>query len=181
MRALAAIAALTLLAVTPIAQAGMRFTLLMLPPGEVPKLARDERALAEAIINAKAPFGLELDKEWHGIHFLLTGDPWSTRGPYGQVVLGGKEIGPDLGYGPARVLTVEQVKDIAAKLQALPVERLKQRYDPDKMTKAEIYPEVIWKREGQGALVWLLEGYRRLVDFYVRAAAEGKVVLLAIV
>jgi hypothetical protein len=153
----------------------------MLAPEEVHQLARDERALAKALFEAKAPLGLQMDKEWHGIHFLLTGDAWSTRGPYGQVILGGKEVGPDLGYGPARVLTVAQVRDIAEKLQALSEKQLEQRYDPEMMTKAEIYPETIWKREGQAALVWLLHGYRRLVDFYVRAAAEGKVVLLAIV
>ena len=49
------------------------------------------------------------------------------------------------------------------------------------MTRAKIYPEMIWKREGQAVLVWLMEGYRQLLEFYVRAAAERKAVLLAIV
>ncbi|MEW6688555.1 MAG: YfbM family protein [Pseudomonadota bacterium] len=159
----------------------MRLTLVMLAPEQVQQLARDEKALVKIIVEAKAGSGLHMDKEWHGIHYLLTGDPWSTKGPYGQVILGGKEIGPDLGYGPARVLSTSQVAEIASTLKSLSEEQLRKRYDPAAMTKAEIYPEMIWQREGEAALVWLLEGYRKLVDFYAKAAAQGKVVLLAIV
>ena len=180
-RALAALVTFVLFVTAPIAHAGMRLTLLMLAPEDVPRLVRDGRALANAVFEATAPFGMQMDKEWHGLHFLLTGDAWSTRGPYGQVILGGKNIGPDLGYGPARVLTAAQVKEIASKLRALSEDELKRRYDPEKMTEAQIYPEIIWKREGQAALLWLLEGYRQLLAFCVRAAAEGNAVLLAIV
>jgi Domain of unknown function (DUF1877) len=58
-----------------------------------------------------------MDKEWGGIQFLLNGDPDSTKGPYGQVIFGGQEIGPNMGYGPARVLNAKQVAEIASPLK----------------------------------------------------------------
>ena|SRR5215510_9459594 len=179
MRALAALAMVVALTATEAAHAGMRLTLVMVAPEAVGRLERDQKALKSFVFGVSRE-KFEMDKEWHGIHFLLTGDPWSTAGPYGQVIFGGREIGPDLGYGPARLLTARQVKDIAAKLQAVPAETLMARYDPKKLTKAEIYPE-IWESEGFEALNWLMEGYRELVSFYARAAAEGKAIILAIV
>ena len=165
MRALAALAIVVALTAATGAHAGMRLTLVMVAPDAVSQLAKDKNALADLVFRPNRDTGLEMEKEWHGLHFLLTGDPWSTKGPYGQVILGGKEIGPDLGYGPARVLTASQVKDIAAKLQAMPPETLMARYDAKKFTKAEIYPEVVWEREGLDALNWLMEGYRNLLAF----------------
>ncbi len=43
---------------------------------------------------------LDLDKMWHGAHWILTGTAWDAAGPLGQVILGGEEIGEDGGYGP---------------------------------------------------------------------------------
>ena len=77
-----------------------------------------------------------MDKEWHGIHFLLTGDAWSTDGEYCSIVFGGTEIGPDISYGPARMLTAQQVADIASKLQALSLDDLRSRFNPAEMTAA---------------------------------------------
>ncbi|MER7284053.1 DUF1877 family protein [Dactylosporangium sp. NPDC000244] len=36
---------------------------------------------------------LDLDKSWHGIHFLLTGTAWEVGDGAGAAVLGGGEIG----------------------------------------------------------------------------------------
>ncbi|NUR82053.1 MAG: DUF1877 family protein [Terrabacter sp.] len=49
---------------------------------------------------------LDLDKSWHGIHFLLTGTDWSAgdAGAAGGAILGGRPVGEDDGYGPARLL-----------------------------------------------------------------------------
>ncbi len=79
-----------------------------------------------------------MDKEWHGIHFLLTGEAWSTDGEYGSVVFGGTEIGPDISYGPARMLTAQQVGEIGSKLQALPLGDLRARAHVSAQGKAVI-------------------------------------------
>ncbi|WP_168171199.1 YfbM family protein [Rhodanobacter sp. B04] len=123
---------------------------------------------------------ISLDKAWHGIHFLLTGTAWEVKGPAGQAILGGREFGEDMGYGPARVLSVAQVKAIAEALAKITPENLSVRYSPDAMTKAEIYPTIIWNREGPEALVFLLNYYKPLVTFYRRAAEKGQLVVIAI-
>ncbi|MGW4155458.1 DUF1877 family protein [Micromonospora chersina] len=43
---------------------------------------------------------LDLDKWWHGIHYLLTGTDWQIGEGAGAAILGGAEIGQDGGYGP---------------------------------------------------------------------------------
>jgi hypothetical protein len=47
-----------------------------------------------------------LDKAWHGIHFLLTGTNWAGDPPLNFLVAGGAQVGDiDTGYGPARFST----------------------------------------------------------------------------
>jgi hypothetical protein len=179
MRGLVVLFIMALGAAVPTARAGMRLTLVMIGQDQVTSLSQDEHALKRLLFDAGPDVRLAMDKEWGGIQFLLNGDPDSTKGPYGQVIFGGQEIGPDMGYGPARVLNAKQVAEIASHLQTLSADSLRSRYDASAMTRMMIYPE-IWERDGTEALDWLLEGYSRLVDFYGRAAARGKAVVLAI-
>jgi len=179
MRHLLSIFAALLMLVALPAQAGMRITLVMVTPEQFSLAKSNEQALTKALFESSHDVSLEMDKEWHGIHYLLTGEPWSPRGVLGQVILGGSEFGPDIGYGPARYLNPRQVAEIATALKNLPIEQFKGRYDPKAMTKAEIYP-TIWDREGQEGLRWLVAGLEQLTEFYGRAAAQGKGVILAI-
>lgn len=73
---------------------------------------------------------LDLDKSWHGIHYLLTGTDWQIGEGAGAAVLGGDELGQDGGYGPPRLLGPDTVRAIAAALDALDVEALRARFDP---------------------------------------------------
>jgi hypothetical protein len=160
------------------AQASMLLTLVMVTPEQFSQIKSDEKALEKTLFEPPKDAILEMDKAWHGIHYLLTGDPWSTRGTLGQAILGGSEFGSDIGYGPARYLNPHQVSEIATALKNLPIDQFKKRYDPRAMMKAEIYP-TIWEREDQEGLKWLADGFVQLVEFYNRAAAQGKGVILA--
>lgn len=112
---------------------------------------------------------ISLDKAWHGVHYLLCGKPEPGSSVLSQAVLGGTEIGDDeMGYGPARVFTAQQVADIARELSRAGLEaEMKARFDPDQMNG--IYPEG-W--DTAGALDWLLEEFRHLRDFYADASAR---------
>jgi hypothetical protein len=162
------------------ANAGMYLTLIMIDPQQVEQLTRDDSSIVELFEQPKSDASLAMDKEWHAIHFLLNGDGESTHGPLGYVVFGGQPIGPDLGYGPATLLTPAQVADIASHLKLVSVDELRKRYDPAAMLNARIYPN-IWKKAADEDREWILDGYRRLVDFYVRAAAQGKAVIHAVI
>ena len=110
------------------------------------------------------PHYLDVDKAWHGIHFLLTGTADGGRAPLSWAVLGGEEVGDDVGYGPARILQPDQVRKIAQAL--LDEESFKARFTPEVMEAAQVYPDIIWVRDGNDALEYLVENYRGLVAFY---------------
>jgi len=122
---------------------------------------------------------LDLDKSWHAIHYLLTGTAWEIGdGAAGAAILGGDEVGEDGGYGPARLLDPEAVRAVATGLDALDVETLRARFDPDAMAAAEIYPS-IWANE-PAEFNGYVAHFAELRRFYRAAAENGQAVLLAI-
>jgi hypothetical protein len=123
---------------------------------------------------------ISLDKDWHGIHYLLTGTAWDVTDGGGLAILGGEEFGDDMGYGPAHMLTAAQVKAIAAALAKTSPDSLAARYDAETMMKLDIYPAV-WDREGPQALAALLRSYGELVAFYRRAADQAHIVVIVMV
>lgn len=115
---------------------------------------------------------LEIDKAWHGIHFLLTGSAWEAGLPLGFIVAGGEEVGDDLGYGPARALRSEDVLKIDGALDPLTTDELRRRFDANRMTELEIYP-FGWSHDPDGELEYLLEFYTELRAFVRRTAERG--------
>src|SRR5262249_9164400 len=97
---------------------------------------QSDPVLAQAGIPA-----LDLYKNWHGLHYLLTGtdDPDAT--PLGQAILGGKEISgaEDTGYGVPRYLAPDQVKEIAAALALVSETDLTNRLASPIPSSAQIY------------------------------------------
>lgn len=147
---------------------------------------REEPELVADYLGEDAPDGfgpvadLDVDKAWHAIHFLLTGTSWEGEPPLNFVVSGGIELGEDLGYGPARGLTSDEVKSIAAALKAIPPESLRQRFDAAALTSAEIYPQ-IWDRpqEEDDTQGYVSDYYDQLRTFVLDAAVEGEALLVA--
>jgi hypothetical protein len=126
----------------------------------------------------ESPDSIDVGNCWHAIHYLLTGQTLGGDEPYSLAVLGGEYLGEDLGYGPPRFLVPEQVKDVAATLRTLGVDEFASRYVPEEMELAEIYPGVIWVKDVDNALEYVLEKYERLVEFYSDAAERGDAVIL---
>lgn len=111
----------------------------------------------------------DLDKAWHGIHYLLTGTAWEGDPPLNFLVSGGRAVGDiDVGYGPARVLTSEETRKARDALRALTDDDLRARFDPTDMIAKEIYPE-IWDRspaddDTLGYLIEYVQVLRRFLD-----------------
>jgi hypothetical protein len=118
------------------------------------------------------PFYVDVDKSWHAIHFMLAGSAEEGSTPEAQAVLGGEAVGEDAGYGPARLMSPEEVDAVARALEPLTPEVFAQRYDPKKMDSEGIYPE-IWERDGQEGLDYILEFYQQLRVFYLDARERG--------
>lgn len=123
----------------------------------------------------------DADKAWHAVHFVLTGDPWSTDGPLGQTVLGGEPFGEEVGYGPARWLPAEAVSAIAEQLAALTPGQFEQRLDFAALHREDIYPS-IWDRdpEADELVEYVRAGYEQIRDGYARAAAAGQGFVIAL-
>lgn len=114
---------------------------------------------------------LDLHKHWQILHFALTGQVEGGEGPAADAVLGGEEIGEDVGYGPVRVLSVDVVRAVAAHLEQVGVEGIVQG-----IRRREVPPEVYgadFAREWEE----LRLRARALCAFYAEAAREGRVVL----
>jgi hypothetical protein len=122
--------------------------------------------------------GMNLDKAWHGIHYLLNGSAWEIGGGAGAAVLGGYPVGEDNGYGPARLMSPEIVRTVAAGLERLDVETLRGRFKPEAMAQADLYP-AIWS-ENDVFETYLMPYVAELSRFYQAAANAGEAVLLAL-
>jgi hypothetical protein len=125
---------------------------------------------------------VDLEKAWHGLHFLFTGTDDGGEEPGCFLLSGGEEIG-DEDVGPARVLRPDQVSQFATFLADLSYEELARRYDPARMTALEIYPDVIWMRPeapGESARDYLFGAFEDLRAFVTETAKTGESVIISI-
>ncbi len=116
---------------------------------------------------------LDVDKAWHGVHFLLTGSGWGGEKPLSWVVLGGEAIGDEVSYGPARFLRIEEVREVNAAISTIDSSVLKSRYDASSLNRAEIYPEG-WE---PGAADYLIVAFQDIKAFYKKAAENEQCVI----
>lgn len=124
----------------------------------------------------------DLDKAWHGIHYLLTRTAWEGTPPLNLLAAGGRAIGDiDVGYGPARALSSREISDAHEALSQISDAELRGRFAPSEMMKAEIYPE-IWDRDpaDDDTLGYLMEHVGTLRAFLRDASDErlGAIVYL---
>ncbi|HEY9697739.1 MAG TPA: YfbM family protein [Trichocoleus sp.] len=125
-----------------------------------------------------------LEKEWHALHFLITGDS-SLEGdtqlqpPYCNIVVGGTPTQFEATYGFVRYLTPEEVRAVAELLSTISVEELRRRFDPAEFNAAKIYPNPRPGGWDEEEIEPLLEMYPELVEFFQNAARDGDIVLLS--
>ena len=120
---------------------------------------------------------IDLDKAWHAIHFTLNGKTWEGEEPLVLTILGGEEVGEDIGYGPVRFLTPQQVNAVSAALSAVAPETFAGQFNHSALAAAEIYPD-IWEDEGTESLEYVQPFYNDLRDFYMTASERGDAVLI---
>ena len=116
---------------------------------------------------------IDIDRGWHGLHFLFTGTANEGDEPACYFVRGGEDLDGD---GHARALRPDQVRRFAAYLDTLTPAELSRRYDPARMTKLQIYPDVIWNRPfapDESPLGWLTGCYAEVRQFVKGVAISG--------
>ena len=123
---------------------------------------------------------LELDKAWHGLHFLLTGTADGGAEPACYLLTGGEDLGDDDDV-QARLLRSEQVRALAAHLATLDAAELTRRFVPERMMKLGIYPQ-IWDRseETDAPRAFLLDAFAELRQFVAGTARDGDAIVVCI-
>jgi hypothetical protein len=73
---------------------------------------------------------LDLQTDWRGLHYLLTGTPKSGLAPLNLLLAGGEDLGADLGLGPIRLIEESAVREFSGALHQNSFETLFARTDP---------------------------------------------------
>jgi hypothetical protein len=159
---------------------GMYCGLYKVSPSDTEMLQKDS-GLVSDLISAEPADGsyLSLEKAWHGLHYLLTGSAYEGPLPLSFILTGGQNIGPDLDYGPARLLSAQFVKDLDSSLRDLTIDDLWQRFVPAKLFEEKIYPE-IWdepEEELKDEYGWY---FNDLKSFVQGASSAGNSIVIVI-
>ena len=121
---------------------------------------------------------VELEKSWHGLHYLLTGSAWDAAGPLAFLAAGGEAVaGADGGYGPARLLSVEETRQVHSALSSIGDEQLWSRFDAEDMFTQGVYPE-IWDEPEEELKDEYLSYFQGLKKLVAEAAGQGDCLLV---
>jgi hypothetical protein len=118
---------------------------------------------------------LDLDKSWHGLHFLLSGTKDGGTEP--QHFLLGEQTLPDTGEAEVFHYRAAQVRETDRILQASTPETLRKRFDGRQMRELDIYPAGEWD---QAMLDYLLANFDDLRVFVAQQAAAGNELLVVL-
>ena len=107
----------------------------------------------------------DVDKSWQGIHYCLNQTEYDAKPPMNFITTGGESVGDlEIYLGPARALKSSEILDIYDQIKNINTEQLLQNYDPEKMDKLDIYPN-IWKRDGDEGFEYIAQNYEELLKF----------------
>lgn len=152
---------------------------LALTQSELDALYANPESVPSVIYDTRASEIVDVDKAWHGIHFILTGEQYGGEGYLAHVIMGGVPIGEeDVGYGPARGMSASEVKEVASAIRQVSETDFRAKFDPAALSSADIYPQ-IWD-EGDDALDYVAENFLETKRFYQTAAEQGLAVVLFI-
>lgn len=145
------------------------------------QMGRAPPSRATSALESLGPFApiLDLDKDWHALHYLLGGH-LAFEGAPGDSLLGGEPLGPDLGYGPARLLSPSDTAAFSDFLTPLDADRVAARLSPPDMNRLGIYGLPF--NPDQVELGALTDGLRArfeaLKAYVTQAASVGNALLL---
>jgi Domain of unknown function (DUF1877) len=126
---------------------------------------------------------LDLEKMWHGLHYIFTGTAWEGEPPACFLVHGGEQIGDEDADSRPRLLDPTEVRQFSAFLASLSDDEFTRRYDPERMTALNIDPDVIWKRDAASdhpPIEHLRTAFGDLRNFVAAAAERGDAIVIAL-
>jgi len=116
---------------------------------------------------------LELDKVWHGVHYLFTGSEQPTPEPAGFLMAGTELEARDLDYG--RIISAADIRAVDTQLRSLSDAELQARYQPEHMNMLDVYGKP-WHPDPdmEEDLAFLMSAIAELRPFVAEAAARNE-------
>ncbi|MGA9653604.1 MAG: YfbM family protein [Polyangia bacterium] len=117
----------------------------------------------------------DLERSWHGIHYLLTGSAWEGEPPLDFLVDGGRQVGRiDPEHGPVRAFCADDARTIYESMSGMSPYELRKRFNARDMATKEIYPD-IWTRSvlEEDSLRYLMDNLDKLRAF-LRQTVEAQ-------
>ncbi len=140
-------------------------------------LIRRQPDNAYDFVNSEAAYKsgqqIDLDKQWHGVHFLLTGSASATSDQLSIIIGNFEEIGPDNGYGPAWIIPAASLASCHRELVKLGDEEIAARFDPQAMKQEDVYLADLFVDEDEEARGFLMQDVSRLRAFIGKAAEQS--------
>ncbi len=154
---------------------GMVWVMARASDDDVATLRADPEAIYNFVNSEEASASgrmLDFDKQWHAVHFLLTGSADVSPGPLSLILGTFEEVGPDLGYGPARLIPAAAIRTFHAALSERSDDEWARRYDADRAIVEQVYIADTLADEGEEALEFLQADVARLRSF-IGAAVDA--------
>jgi len=123
---------------------------------------------------------LDIDKTWHAIHYTLTGTQYEIEDDedVSHLILGGVPVSEeDMGYGPARLFTKEQVVLLNNALKEWDETCFRQNFNMEGMFEEEIYPLIEGQDEEEEFFSYVWPYFKWIKEFFQEAAEEEQYVL----
>jgi len=139
-----------------------------------------ERALSGPDVSGRASTAnrISLEKSWHGLHYLLTGNVWEGDGPLAFLLAGGEQLGDDE-ESPVRWFPPEETRDIHQALSSVSDDELWTRFDPAQMEEQQIYPGV-WDEPESDLKEEYLMYFHQLKELVAAAVQNGHGLVVSI-
>lgn len=122
----------------------------------------------------------DTDKDWHALHFILTGSAQGGEPPLSNVILGGKPLGNiEYGYEIPRYLTAPEVNKTAQVLRDFPMSEFRERFNLEIFAKEKIYPEYWNSIDDEDEYLANLVGmFNYLVGFFMETSKKEQALII---
>ena len=121
---------------------------------------------------------VSLEKSWHGLHYLLTGEVWQGHGPLSFLLTGGGQVGDD-DESPLRWFTPGETVEIDRALSAVTDDGLWSRFDADEMESQGIYPG-IWDEDEEELREEYVDYFHELKQVVAVAVRQNQGLLVSV-
>ncbi|WP_208914080.1 YfbM family protein [Paenibacillus uliginis] len=128
--------------------------------------------------------GLNIDRTWEAIHYLLCGDISDGELPLGNVVPLKSDKGIDFGSFGAFTLRAEQVTGALQAMSELDEAQLRLRYDFSALVREEVYPlepDTVSDEDTDAFFSYMLQYFNEIRRFHSQTVAESKGLIFYIV